>query len=166
MLLPQKIQFQEVSTTAAEFLHELNDPSLLRSQKIPPLAAIELRKQQIQKLRENIAVLAAKREEFNRKMEDYIRNLEALIRSLEKTIALEVERIDGGEGQPGPATKVRCLSCETEAIFRDLQIIFARESDESIVLPTQVYVLTGGVLKKGHFTCGSCGTESLVIRAC
>jgi hypothetical protein len=61
---------------------------------------------------------------------------------------------------------VRCLSCETEAIFRDLQIIFARESDESIALPTQVYVLTGGVLKKGHFTCRSCGTESLVIRAC
>jgi hypothetical protein len=166
MLLPQKIQFQELSTSAAEFLHELNDPSLLRSHAIPAAAAIELRKQQVSKLRENIAVLASKRDEFNRKMADYIQNLESLIRSLEKTIAAEVEKALSGDPASAHGTSVRCLSCETEAIFRDLQIIFARESDESIALPTQVYVLTGGVLKKGQFRCGACGTESLVIRAC
>ena len=166
MLAPTKIQFQELSTSAAEFLHELNDPTLLRSQKIPAAAQRELKKQQVLKLRENIAILLAKREEFIRKMEDYIRNLEALIRNLEKSMDADSFDFDATKHALGQCTRVRCLSCETEEIFKDLQIIFAKESEESMAMPTQVYVLTQGVLKKGHFSCGSCGTESLVIRSC
>ncbi len=166
MLVPTKIQFQELSTCAAEFLHELNDPSLLRSQQIPPAAQRELKKQQVLKLRLNIAILVAKREEFNRKMEDYTRNLEALIRSLEKSMGPDSLVLETSSRTSGERTRVRCLSCESEEIFKDLQIIFAKESDESMALPTQVYVLTNGVLKKGQFTCGLCGTERLVIRAC
>ena len=64
-----------------------------------------------------------------------------------------------------PGTKVRCLNCETERNFRKLQIIFARESDESISTPTEVYVLERGALKKGHFACHTCGTDSLVIQS-
>ena len=30
---------------------------------------------------------------------------------------------------------------------------------------TELYVLDDGSLKKGHFQCLSCGTESLVIKA-
>lgn len=165
-MVEPKIQFQELSTSAAEFLHELNDPGLLRNQKIPPAAHRALRNQQILKLKDNISVLVQKREEFNRKMEDYIRNLEALIRSLQKSVDVEALGLEPSALGAGHGTSVRCLSCETEQIFRDLQIIFARESEESIALPTQVYVLSQGVLKKGQFRCGSCGTESLVIRAC
>jgi hypothetical protein len=163
----QKILFQEISSTATDFLHELNDPNLLRNRAIPRIATLELKRSQVVKLRENISILSAKREDFNRKMEEYIRNLEALIRSLEKAIAVEAD--EAGAAAPGasrPSTKVRCLACEAEMIFRDLQIIFARESDESMALPTDVYVLAGGRLKKGHFVCGYCGTASLVIRAC
>lgn len=166
MLVPTKIQFQELSTCAAEFLHELNDPGLLRSQQIPPAAQRELKKQQVLKLRENIAILVAKREEFNRKMEDYTRNLEALIRSLEKSMGVDSLAFEASGHASGERTRVRCLSCESEEIFKDLQIIFAKESDESMALPTQVYVLTNGVLKKGQFSCGLCGTERLVIRSC
>lgn len=166
MLLPSKILFQELSTSAAEFLHELNDPALLRNQRIPMAAQAELKRQQILKLKENITILAAKREEFNRKMEDYIRNLEALIRSLEEPASCEANGYDGLRAVHAQGTKVRCLSCEAEEIFSDLQILFAKESEESIALPTQVYVLAKGTLKKGQFRCGKCGTESLVIRAC
>jgi len=166
MLLPSSIQFQELSTSAAEFLHELNDPNLLRTQRIPPAAQAELKRQQILKLKENISILVAKREEFNRKMEDYIRNLESLIRSLERTPQGEGDHRGSATAPHLQGTRVRCLSCEAEQIFSDLQIIFARESDESIAMPTQVYVLAQGLLKKGQFRCGRCGTESLVIRAC
>ncbi|HZN59246.1 MAG TPA: hypothetical protein VFD71_14310 [Planctomycetota bacterium] len=165
MLLPSKIQFQEISTTAAEFLHELNDPHLLRSQKIPVAAAVELRRHQILKLQENVQVLHRKRDEFNRKMDDYVHNLENLIRSLEKTNRSDSLQVKDGTLASERGTKVRCLQCDAEELFNDLQIIFARESDESMALPTQVYVLTEAGLKKGHFRCESCGSESLVIRA-
>ena len=163
----QRIRFQETSASATDFLHELNDPDLLRNRWVSPKAAIELRKQQVTKLRENIVTLSSKRDEFNRKMEEYIHNLEALIHSIEKTISLDSSRLgDSKSAAAGQATLVRCLTCDTQAVFKELQIIFARESDESLSLPTEVYVLDSGVLKKGHFQCGSCGTESLVIRAC
>ena len=161
----QKIQFQTVSSKATEFLHELNDPDLLRNQELPPAATLELRKQQVVKLQQNIAMLVSKREEFSRRMAEYIGNLEALIRCLEKGIASDGERASEAKAPAIRGTKVRCLSCETERNFRKLQIIFARESEESIETPTEVYVLEGGSLKKGHFACHCCGTESLVIQS-
>jgi len=166
MLFSQKIEFQETSASATDFLHELNDPALLRNRVIPPRAALELKRQQILKLRSNITFLAAKREEFNRKMDDYVRNFEALVSRLEAGLPATGEPEDSGPGAGvRPGTNVRCLTCDTEHVFRELQIIFARESDESIASPTEVYVLDGGVLKKGHFRCGSCGPSGLVIRS-
>jgi hypothetical protein len=166
MASSREIHFFEISATATDFLHELSDPSLLRNRRVPPLAAVELRRQQVEKLRQNIAVLTAKREEFNRKMTDYIGNLEKLVSCLEKRIARDLEGVHAAAAHaPGHGTSVRCLTCRTERLFRDLEIIFARESDESLSLPTEVYVLDEGVLKKGHFACKACGTGSLVIRA-
>ena len=130
------------------------------------MASIQLRRQQVARLQENISILAAKRREFNRRMEDYIQNLTSLIRSIEKGISAETERLHGiTETRTCEATRVRCLGCESETIFKGLQVIFARESDESITVPTEVYVLDGNALKKGHFSCMSCGPDSLVIRA-
>ena len=166
--LPE-ILFQETSSRTTDFLHELNDPGVLRNQLIPPSTAIELRRQQLSKLRQNIEVLTTKREEFNRKMDDYVASLEALIRGIEKSIVHDIQKTGTRAEAPGTAglsTHVRCTKCETERIFREIQIIFARESDESLSLPTELYVLTDGTIKKGHFRCGNCGTESLVIRAC
>jgi hypothetical protein len=161
----QKIKFQEVSSTATEFLHELSDPDLLRNRRIPPAAAIELRKQQVLKLQQNIVVLVGKREEFSRRMTEYIHNLEKLVRSLENGISTDGEQAGESQTLASTGTKVRCLNCETERNFRKLQIIFARESAESMATPTEVYVLEGGSLKKGHFACRACGTESLVIQS-
>ena len=163
---PQNIQFLESSSSPKEFLHELNDPNLLRTKALPRSAKIELRRQQIVKLRENIRVLGTKREELNRKMDDYIRNLQGLISSLERTMRSEQSQVAETGSDVPPGTQVRCLACETERVFRDLQVIFARESDESLSLPTEVYVLTAGAIKKGRFACSACGTESLVIRSC
>ena len=161
----QSIQFEEISTSATDFLHELNDPSLLRAADISPKVAVELRKQHLLKLRENIDVLTAKRTEFNRKIEEYIQNLKALIRNVEKSIATAVEKLSKLEAETHPqATLVRCLCCDTQRIFRDLQILFARESDESLSLPTELYVLQGEIFKKGRFRCGTCGDENLLIR--
>ncbi len=160
-----RIAFEELSTSATDFLHELNDPALLRHRNMPPRARSELRRQQVRRLKENIDILLAKRAEFNRKMEEYIENLRALIRSIEKGDArgsgTDPERAARGEGT---ATLVRCLGCESQRLFRNLQVIFARESQESLDLPTEVYVLDGDVLKKGRFRCESCGSSHLVIR--
>ena len=157
-----RIEFQETAVSATDFLHELHDPGLLRSGALPPHVAAELRRQQVQRLRENISLLVAKRDEFNRKMETYIENLRALIRSIEKSISvgLDVKDDEGGL----KATLVRCMSCDTQRTFQELRIIFARESDESLARPTVLYVIEGSALKKGHFRCNSCGAENLVIR--
>lgn len=164
------ILFHETSARATDFLHELNDPGVLRNQLMPPSAAIELRRQQVSKLRNNVAVLTSKREEFNRKLDDYVASLDTLIKGLEKSIVQDLAKSGGpppgAAGAPGLSTHVRCTKCETERVFREIQIIFARESDESFSLPTELYVLTGGSIRKGHFRCRACGTESLVIRAC
>lgn len=166
MAPPDKIQFLETSTSPKDFLHELNDPNLLRAKALPPSARVELRRQQIVKLRENIKVLGSKRAELNRKIGDYIVSLQGLIASLEKTVRAEQDQHSEVAVVTPPGTQVRCLVCETERVFRDLQVIFARESDESLALPTEVYVLADGTIKKGRFACGACGTESLVIRSC
>lgn len=160
-----RIQFQEISVRATEFFHELSDPGLLRSGEMPPRATLEIRKQQIARLRENILLLTAKREEFNRKMDEYIENLKALIRSLEKNISRELK----GGAQDAAATGehstlVRCLKCDSQRLFKEMQIVFARESDESLCLPTEVYVLEGSALKKGLFLCDACGPGNMVIR--
>jgi capsule polysaccharide export protein KpsE/RkpR len=165
MSAKQTIKFQESSTSAKDFVHELNDPEMLRNRRIPPRASIELRRQQVARLRDNITVLVSKREEFNRKMEDYIQNLRSLIRSIEKGIAAELKKLPGEGAGAAQGTLVRCLGCESEEVFQRLQVIFARESSESFTVPTEVYVLDGDVLKKGHFACALCGTDGLVIRA-
>lgn len=166
MATPKRIEFRESSTTATDFLHELNDPALLRSRVLPPRATRELRKQQLARLRENIGVLTRKRDEFNRKMEHYIENLRALIRSVEKSVKSEgEERPEGGDPAGTPSTLVRCLGCDTQQFFRRLEIVFARESEDAFDNPTEVYVLDAGDLKKGHFTCRACGERNLVIRS-
>ena len=99
-------------------------------------------------------------------MEHYIENLRALIKSVEKSIDLEVEKNETeSETVRMHSTLVRCLSCDTQQFFRELEIIFARESDDSLSKPTEVYVLEGQNLKKGHFACQVCGTGHLVIRS-
>ena len=159
-----RIEFQEVSRNASDFLHELNDPDLLRSRDIPTAVKLELRRHQIARLRATISVLAPKREEFNRKMDEYLGNLQRLVTTLQ-------HRTDEGPDARPPdstdrmMTRVSCLRCETERRFDGLKVVFARESEESLTRPTELYVLHGGALKKGHFRCLKCGTESLVIKA-
>ena len=163
-----RIEFQEVSQNASDFLHELNDPDLLRSREIPSAVKLELRTHQISRLRATVSVLTAKREEFNRKMEEYVGNLQRLVATLEAKAD-----DDDGSGAAPPAsestdptfTRVSCLRCETERRFDGLKVVFARESEESLTEPTELYVLESGSLKKGHFQCLKCGTGSLVIKA-
>ena len=160
------IHFCELSASAKDFVHELNDPSILRNQQMPPAASIEIRKHQVERLKANIEVLVTKREEFNRKMEDYIQNLNSLIRSIEKRILTDGDKLGDGVAElAGSATRVRCLGCGKEVEFEGVQILFARESEDSFTRPTNVYVLDNGQIRKGHFSCQSCGDESLVIRA-
>jgi hypothetical protein len=167
MQKPSDIHFHELSAVASDFLHELNDPSILRNRSIPPRAAVELKKQQILRLKDSIKVLTAKRDEFHRRTTEYIGSLETFLRALEREATVELAKIAEPEkAAVAQATFVRCHACETEMVFSHLQIIFARDSDESLALPTEVYVLEEGILKKGHFRCHACGTESLVIRAC
>ncbi len=159
-----RIEFQEVSRNASDFLHELNDPDLLRNRDIPGAVKLELRRHQVSRLRATISVLTAKREEFNRKMDEYLGNLEQLVATLER-------KADVGPDDPLPnaahqtMTRVSCLRCETERRFDGLKVVFARESEESLTRPTELYVLDSGSLKKGHFQCLRCGSESLVIKA-
>ncbi len=168
-----RIEFQEVSQNASDFLHELNDPDLLRSREIPNAVKLELRKHQISRLRATVSVLTAKREEFNRKMEEYVGNLQQLVATLQAMDADDEASGGGAAGPPPPAsestdspvTRVSCLRCETERRFDGLKVVFARESEESLTHPTELYVLESGSLKKGHFQCLKCGTGSLVIKA-
>lgn len=159
------IRFQETSATATDFLHELNDPALLKTREMPPQAAVALRRKQIHRLRENIVLLTAKREEFNRKLDDYIENLRNLIRTIESGLREELEKAarSAAEGE-AKATVVRCLSCDAQRVFKDIQVLYAKECDDSLEAPTAVYVLEGTTFKKGHFVCDSCGDGHLVIR--
>ena len=169
-----RIEFQEVSQNASDFLHELNDPDLLRSREIPNAVKLELRKHQILRLRATVSVLTAKREEFNRKMKEYVRNIERLVATLEAKEADDdapAGRAAAGPPPPAsestdsPLTRVSCLRCETERRFDGLKVVYARESEESLTHPTELDVLESGSLKKGHFQCLKCGTGSLVIKA-
>ncbi len=160
------IAFQETSVTATDFIHELNDPKLLKNGTLPPQALAALKRKQILRLRENIVLLTAKREEFNRKMDDYMENLKSLIRSLEKSLHGELRKgSESPAASTSAATVVRCMGCDGQRVFKDLQIVYARESEDSMAIPTEVYVLDAGSLKKGHFLCESCGEGQMVIRS-
>lgn len=160
------IEFNELSADATEFLHELNDPNLLKNREIPSSAKLELRKHQVARLRATIEVLGAKRDEFVRRMEEYIGNLHQLVGELEKNVDVEAsDQPDPVSGDPCSLTRVQCLHCSTERSFDKLKVIFARESEESFAQPTELYVLQAGALKKGHFVCNTCGTQNLVIKA-
>ena len=154
------ITFEENGARTADFLHELNDPDLVRPRSVPSAVMAQLRREQVAKLEQNITVLRSKQVEFNSKMEEYIDNLRRLIHGLEKTPseAEDVEKEDFG-------TYVRCTKCEADRVFEGLHVLFARESSESFSVPTQCYVSYDGRIKKGMFTCRDCGGDSLTIRA-
>jgi hypothetical protein len=156
------ILFRETNSDPGEFIHELNDPDLLRMRSLSPPASVQLRREQVARLERNIELLRAKQVEFNRKMDEYIVNLARLIESLEKGIAADESRCPG---EPHRGTHVRCLRCQAQRTFRRLEIIVARESDDSLTSPTECYVSEMGKLKKGVFYCLSCGSEALVIRS-
>ncbi len=165
MAAKQTIRFQEISVSATDFLHELNDPNLIKTREIPGEALAALRRKQIHRLRENIVLLTAKREEFNRKLDDYIENLRSLMRAIEESIRRELEASpQAARESERPATVVRCLSCDAQRVFKEIQVIYAKESEDSLTAPTALYVLDGTTFKKGHFVCESCGEGHLVIR--
>lgn len=155
---PDGIVFLELSSRAADFLHELSDPGVVRPEALAPEIVEELRAEQIARLRENIVSLRQRQDEFNRKIDEYVGNLERLIRSLEAA----PENARNGRGRS--ATHVTCPRCAAERDFPHLRIIFARESDESFLSPTDCYVSDHGRLVKGRFRCTACGAESLTIR--
>jgi hypothetical protein len=161
----ESIEFRELGVPSTDFLHELQDPAILKTKPLPPKATAELRRRQVERLRANIFALNGKRDEFNRKIAEYVENLKALIRSIERAIQSQAPQSDaaGAEGET-PATLVRCLGCDTHKVFRDIQVVFARESLDAMDRPTEVYVLEGSTLKKGQFHCAACGTENLLIR--
>lgn len=154
------IDFHESDEKVADFIHELADPQLLRTASLPSRVVRELRKGQILRLERNIEVLLEKRREFNQKMDAYIENLRSLIESL-------AAGGNAGEGTAtvGGGTRVRCTHCDKERFFEELQVIFARESQETMDAPTECYVSCRGRIKKGVFRCLECGGDSLVIRA-
>ncbi len=162
------IYFKETSSKAGDFLHELNDPKLLKNRDIPDTAKIELRRHQVARLRSTIDVLKAKRDEFNRRMDDYIGNLTKLANELSSGVTNgDTENDADGEATDSHCilTRVHCLHCSAEKCFEQIKVVFARESEESLSTPTELYVLDHGAFKKGHFCCEKCGTEGLVIKA-
>ena len=152
------INFEEISSNASEFLHELEDPDLLRNDTLSPDASGELRRQQVGKIRENIGQLRAKQDEFNRHVEGYVRQLENIIEKLGARKSVKPSK--SGETR---TTRVSCLKCQRDASF-DMEILFARESDECISSPTPCYVSESGMIKKGVFRCDECGSADLRIQ--
>lgn len=161
------IYFQEISASAAEFLHELNDPDLVRVPNLSPEVTKLLRREQVAKLQKNIAMLQAKQTEFNNRMDEYISNLRRLIQGLERGMSKDAhaEAEEEQENENDSATLVQCFKCGKQRRFHDLTVIFARESEESFDNPTHCYVSEAGKIKKGVFSCRECGSESLMIRA-
>ena len=159
----QGILFEESSHEPREFLHELNDPDLLRARSIPRRAAVEIRRQQADKIVRNIEKLRAKQAEFNAKMDDYVGNLERMLEALERRDAE-----DAAETKREPAdargTRVTCSACGAEEVFEHLDVLFARQSDDAFDAPTECYVSELGRIKKGVFCCGGCGSAGVTIR--
>jgi len=157
------IFFQEISADCSAFLHELTDPSLLRASAIPHDVSTQLRQQQIERLEKNVATLRRKQAEFNARMTEYISHLNRLIEGLTSDERPAPSSGNGAQ-DAGDGIHVRCQNCKAEESFPDLQFIFARESDESILQPTECYVSEAGAIKKGVFYCSSCGGEMLTIQ--
>ncbi len=182
--MAKRILFQEISDNSADFLHELNDPDLLRARSIPKSVTDQLRQQQARKLETNIATLRQKQIQFNQKMNDYVTGLQRLIGSL-KAASGAADPSASGAADPFAAVaagsfgkaatledpalvggvRVHCQGCECERTFDHLRMLFARESDESIHQPTECYVTDCGTIKKGTFFCETCGAEMLTIRS-
>lgn len=156
----RSIYFREISSQAAEFLHELDDPELLRMPHLAPDVRSQLRRAQVARIEESISLLRARQEEFNQKMEEYVANLRRLMTSL-----LAGARESQSSPVEAGGTRVRCPRCEREERFANLQILFARECADSFNSPTECYVSEDGEIKKGVFSCRECGGESLLIRA-
>jgi hypothetical protein len=161
------IEFRELSSETSEFLHELSDPALVRPVELDREATIELRRQQIARLRQNITLLRIKQVEFHRKIEEYVTHIEDLIRSLVAApieIAAEVVIGSATDAAAVSGTRVVCSVCGSERTFPSLRVLFARESEDSIETPTVCYVSVEGRIKKGRFACDSCGEEALMIQ--
>ncbi len=159
------IFFEETSSNPAEFISELGDSRLYRSKSVSAQTTRILRRQQVGRLEANIDFLRQKQNEFNRKMEEYIESIRSLIRSLEQSVAGETTPLDARPiAAPAFGTQVKCLLCGREAVFRDIQVIVARDSMDSIQAPTELIVERGGLIKKGSFRCPECGNENLSIR--
>lgn len=156
---PGAIIFRELSARATDFLHELDDPAIVRPGALSSDVAQLLRAEQVHRLRANIASLRERQREFNQKIEEYIDNLERLVASLERSPPSR-----GDHERPKTATLVTCPSCRGEREFPELHVIFARESDESLTSPTDCYVSDRGRLVKGRFRCETCREEALTIR--
>ncbi len=165
METPKAIFFEETSSNPAEFINEIGDSDHYRSKSISPQATKILRRQQVGRLEANIGFLRQKQEEFNRKMEEYIESIRSLIKNLEQSVAGDATPVEAPVPAPAAAgTQVSCLSCGREAVFRDIQVIVARDSTESINAPTELIVEREGLIKKGTFRCSDCGNENLTIR--
>jgi hypothetical protein len=162
--MPETIAFQEFNADPHQWLQEIRDPALVRGKPVSLQVSVELRCEQLRKLRGNIDRLRAKQAEFHRRLEEYIENLQRLAASIEQ--GLEADRAKLGSQPVEPrSTHVHCVGCQGERIFERFEIVFARESEEAFNRPTECYVFDGSQLKKGVFRCLSCGSDSLTIRA-
>ncbi len=157
-----EIRFEERQVDMGDLLREIGTPGMKKSFKLPAHVATELRRHQITRLEENIAILRKKQEEFHSKMEDYIKSLRRLIANLEKGL-------ESAEPEPAPketssGTHVRCIGCGSEQVFDDIDVLFAREPEDMFAGPTEVIVRRGGGLRKGSFRCPRCGDCNLSIK--
>ncbi len=157
------IQFEELQADANQLLRELRSPQTQKNLRVPVPVAEQLRRQQIERLRENIAVLRQKQLEFNGKMKDYIMGLERLIENLESGESAGTDPSAESEASSG-GTHVRCVGCGSERLFPDVDVLVAMEPEEFLTRPTEVIVQRAGQLKKGYFNCPSCGGYNLTIK--
>ena len=164
-LMSDAIIFEVLSSDSDEFIHEFAEPGTLRLPTVSQEASTEVCRGQIKKLRQNILHLRSQQALLNEKIEDYVRHVGALIEQLESDLSVRGELTAVvGEQNDRSGTTVKCLSCDHEKHFPDLEIIFARESDESLLKPTQCYVRDASTIKKGIFRCLRCGGQALMIR--
>jgi hypothetical protein len=160
------IHFQEVQSDASDLMQELGSPDARRNVRVPFPVAVELRRNQIRRLQENISILRRKREEFNRRMEDYIDSLEHLIANLRRGVETQEQHdaVAPHEGDEIGGTVVRCVGCGGEKEFPNVNVLIAVEPDNYLAQPTEVIIECSGELKKGYFKCPKCGEFNLTIR--
>lgn len=158
------IVFLEIDVSTSQLLQEISVPGLKKNFRLPPEIAVELRRQQILRLEENIAMLRRKQEEFHRKMEDYVESLRGLIRNLQSGVDHESPKAARSGDRPMGGALVRCVGCGCERSFPDVDILFAREPEDLFTGPIEVIVQQDGRLKKGVFRCPKCGDCNLTIK--